>query len=211
MHASKCKRFFLLSVESENQNQKISKTEIQSDAYMDKLSKVVKSESVSSYLSCYSTDDDRNFRRERTKIFTNTKSRLLMHYNADSSAFKKNVRKLKLAKSFEQSPETSSTTIRALQQRQMLERHQLIKERFGEKLPFTKYTKQTRDNEPFDASRLRILSNREITTSIRKTSTRIERRSIAQRPVLWQNRGQNSQSTNGEIYTSKASETQWND
>lgn len=197
MHANECKVFFfLLSVESENQNQKISKAKIQRDEYinMDKLKKVVKSESVSSYLSCYSTDDDRNFRRERTKIFTNTKSRLLMHYKDDSG------RKLHLAKSFEQSPESSTTTIRALRQRQILERHQLIQKRFSEKLPSTKSTKQTRHNQPFDASRLRILSNREITTSIRKTSTRIERRCVTQRPSFWQNRAQNSQSTNGETY-----------
>lgn len=151
---------------------------------MDKINKIVKSESLSSYLSCYSNDDESNV--PRTKIFANTKARLFMRRVEEDRILTKNGRELKLnsVRSYDQSPETSTSTLRSLQQRNILEQHHLMKhtfkEKFSGKSPSKKYTKQTSLNQPFDVDRFRRLSNRAIaSSSIMKTSTRTEQKYFA--------------------------------
>lgn len=142
------------------------------------MNSAVESESASSYLSCYSNENARISTGEQSKTFTNTKSRLYIRYDDDRSS-EDNIRKLKSGRN--QSAESSTTTLCVRQERRILLEQ---KDKPSEKSSPLKSTSQTTHNQPFDVDRFRRSSNREISSTIVKKSTRTERNSFFELPLF---------------------------
>ncbi len=117
---------------------------------MDKINPNDESESLSFYVSCYSRDEEKIVvPRQQTRIFTDTKSRLLSHYNGDR-IHKENGGAFR---NYDQSP---------VQQRMVLE-HQLTKEDQSiVESPPTKYSEPIRWNQVFEIERFTRSSNNEV-------------------------------------------------
>lgn len=145
---------------------------------MGEINKAVESESVSSYLTCCSNEDTVQISNgDRTKTFTDTKSRLYNRYDDDHMT-EDNVRKLYSQRS--QSPESSTTTLCALQREKIVEQ----KGKPSEKSSSLPYANQATYNQPFDVDRFRRSSNREITATIVKKS-RTEQKSFTELPTFY--------------------------
>lgn len=136
---------------------------------MDKINAIVKSESLSSYLPSYTNKDENIVAKGDTKVFTHTKSRLLVHYN-DHANHKGNVRKKGSFRDYDQPCGSSTPTLRTFQQKLMLEQQKKNGPR--ETLLPQISPKQTRYNEPFDVEKFRRHSSREVSTSFLSQSIR---------------------------------------
>lgn len=159
---------------------------------MDKMNYVVKSESVSSYFSCYTNENEKSFPGEQTKTITKTKSRVLVCYDRDGTkhgSSNEHTRKLNSYKNYNQS--TFETTLCLLQPRRSSAKHMLrttsSSDTFCEGRPSVRYIKQTSRlhthgmDEERIIDRFRRLSNGEVTM---KQTIPTERKSLPQRAGL---------------------------
>lgn len=152
---------------------------------MNKMNNAVKSESVSSYFSCYTNEDKNSFPGEQTKIITNTKSRLYIRYDhdgiEDGSCSTKNTRELNSYKNY--NPQQFATTLCILQPRGSSARHKLrttsSSDSFSKKSPSVRYIKQTSHLHSHG-----IDEERDIDTFRRLSASQTERKSFTQRATL---------------------------
>lgn len=132
---------------------------------MDELNAVVKSESLSSYLTCYTNEDEKLSPRADLQIFANTKSRFFVHYN-DDIIHKGNERQLDTFRNNDQPSGSSAPTLRTFQERLMLE-HQ--KNESSDKVHLEESFEQVRYNQPFDVDKFRRNSSREVSNSVKQS------------------------------------------
>lgn len=129
------------------------------------MNNVFKSESVSSYFSCITNEDERTFPDEHTKTITATKSRLYIRYEHDVTENARN-------KNY------NNRTLYALQPRRSLAKHN------PQPVIYVKQTSHLHSHgvdEERDIDRFRRSSNREIGAAAMKKVSRTEKKSAA----LW--------------------------
>lgn len=132
---------------------------------MDEINAIVRSESLSSHLTGCADANKSIVGKDRTKVFTHTKSRLFIHYTNDTNHNEK-PKKLGSFRSYDQKSGSSAPTLRTFQQQLMLEPKTENEPR--EKLP----SNQKGYNQPFDVEKFRRHSSREVSTSIFKQNLR---------------------------------------
>lgn len=147
---------------------------------------VKKSESTSSYSSCY--DDEEFSSRKYTKIKTSKRnSRLCIRHliSDDNLNYKENLRQLKPCKNIGQS--TTATLCVVVQKQELFGKFQPPSRFSGELLPL-KYS----SFQPHDNDKLKIQSKKKHTSSAIKVSSQIVQTSYTQSMTLWENRRQNT-------------------